>query len=183
MHELAHKCVEKRQQGEASKVTQALASRIRSLHSKLRKCLEEMYAWMAAADDDPHANVRLPESVVDGMLQGEPAPWHAGSQSSGVRLMFGRRSFMAFNDRQRCEEQLSVLPIERKRLVQWLEVMLQSVNERSRLIGEELGVHVAGGSSAPSRHGARQHGQLFWLQWHAGRLSMLLDEVEKKLQW
>lgn len=36
-----------------------------------QESLEEMHAWMAAEDDDPHADVRFPQSVVDAMLQGD----------------------------------------------------------------------------------------------------------------
>ena len=91
VHEIAQKTLEKHQQGEASKVTNALANKIKALHGKLRTSLEELYAWMAAADDDPQADVKLSESVVSDMLLGYPAPWHVGSQSYGLRLMLGRR--------------------------------------------------------------------------------------------
>lgn len=56
-------------------MTNALANKIRALHAKLRASLEELYAWMAAANDDPQADVKLSESDVSGMLQGNPAPW------------------------------------------------------------------------------------------------------------
>jgi len=174
--------MEKRQQGEASKATQALASKIRGLHTKLHNRLEELYSWMRGASEDEHANVRLDASEVDAMLRGEPAPWHAGSQSSGVRLLIGRRFHMAESDRQRCEEQLEVLPVEKRRLVQWLEIMLQRVRERVRVL-LEAGVHVDEGPIPQAWHLTRQHGELFMLRLHARKLELMREEVEKKFNW
>lgn len=189
MHELAQKAIEKRQLGETCQLTQALASKMRKLHLKLRSTLEEMYAWMEAESDDVDADVRLPQSAVDAMLQGDPAPWHVGSQSSGLRLMLGRRFFMARNDRERCLEQLSILPVEKKRLVKWLDAMVERVKESKEAVQSELSVHtqselcVHAGDGMPSYpwHLTRQHGMSFWLQWHASRLAAMQDEVNGKL--
>jgi len=101
-------------------VTNALANKIRALLGKLRASLEDMYAWIAHAADDPHADVKLSESLVSGMLQGNPGPWHVGSQSFGLRVMLGRHLYTADNDRQRCKEQLIFMPIEKKKPVQQL---------------------------------------------------------------
>jgi len=177
VHEIAQKTLEKHQQGEASKVTNTLANKIRALHGKLRVSLEELYAWMAAADDDPQADVKLSESVVSGMLQGNPAPWHVGSQSNGLRLMLGRRFYMADNDRQRCEEQLAVLPIEKKRLVQWLDIMRQRVQERIDALSDADIV------PSSSWQYTCQHGELHWLRWHGHKLVRMREEVDGRLKW
>lgn len=133
MHEIAQKTLKKHQQEEVSKVTNALANEIRALHGKLRASLEDMYAWMAPAADDPRADVKLSECVVSGMLRGNPGPRHVGSQSYGLRLMLGRRLYLVDDDQQRCEEQLIAMPVEKKRLVQWLDITRQQVQEHMML--------------------------------------------------
>lgn len=179
MHELAQRRNESEKLGPTSKVTIALGKKVSSLHARLRSTLEEMYAWMAAASDDPHADVRYPQHVIDGMLRKDPdpAPWHAGSQSSGVRLMLGRRFFMAESDLHRCQEHLLVLPIEKRRLMQWLEIMSARIDEHLSAIEGELPL----GPNEPW-HLIKQHGVQFWLRWHARRLAALTAEGRKQFR-
>jgi len=173
VHEIAQNTLEKHQQGEARKATNTLANKIRALHCKLCVSLEELYAWMAAAADDLQADVKLSESVVSGMLQRNPVPWHVGSQSYGLRLMLGRWFFMADNDRQRCEEQLAVLPIEKKRLVLCLDIMRQRVQEHIDALSDADTV------PSSSCQYTCQHGEVHWLGWHSHKLVRMREEVDE----
>ena len=172
VHNIAHMGMLKNHQGPASKETADLGKKIGRAHAHLRDKLQEMYVWMSAASDDPEEKVELPQGVVDGMLQGEPAPWHAGGAFSGPRLVLGRRFFVAVNDQARCDEQLSRLPVEKRRLMQWLQLMLHQIRERVQEHGPGIPPLSAPWCLAP------QHGAVFWLKRHERKLSAMVREVE-----
>ena len=54
----------------------------------------------------------------------------AGAWSGQVRGP-GRRFYMAESDLHRCQEHLSVLPVEERRLMQWLEIMSVRISDRA----------------------------------------------------
>ena len=180
VRQIAHLNQEKNHYGEASKETSKMVNDIKKEHAKLRDRLREMYVWQSAASDDPYERVELPQDAVKGMLQGEPAPWHVGGASSSLKLILGRRFFVAINDQARCEEQLSVLPVERKRMRQWLEVMLDLISGRIGVMEQhgqvQGGQHVAPWLLTP------QHGAVFWLKVHAKRLAAMLSQTNS-LKW
>lgn len=93
-------------------------------------------------------------------------------------MMLGRRFYMADNDRQRCEEQLIVLPIEKKRLVQWLEIMREQVQVRIHALMSEALIE----PSYPWQY-TRQHGELHWLGWHDHKLAGMRKEGDDRLKW
>lgn len=179
VHNIARLKREKDCHGETSKATSALWNAIRSEHVNLDGRLRDMYVWMSAASDDPSENVELPREVVQGMLQGEPAPWHVGGACSSLRLMLGRRFFVVTNDQARCAEQLAVLPLEKRRLVQWLLMMLD-------LISGHLGVMEEKEACSPIEGApwllTTEHGVSFWLKWHGKRVGTILSRVNE-LEW
>eukprot|EP00983_Pelagomonas_calceolata_P120248 1160687-Pelagomonas_calceolata.AAC.1 len=175
VHELAAEHLKKHRAGVSSKVTQAAESKIQALHRKLQVQLSEMYVWMAAAEGKPVSEVQLEEAIVSGMLLGEAAPWQVGGHASGVRMLFGRRLFMAQNDLARCREQFSMLEIEKSRLFAWLSTTLSHVRERLAVVQNGL-------TENEEPWGLTQeHGMKFWLRWHARRLRNLRKRAEKKL--
>ena len=132
---------------------------------------------MAAAEGKSVHEVELPDEVVSSMQKGEAAPWHVGSHAYGVCMLFGRRLFMAENDLARCKEQLSMMDVEKDWLCQWLEVTSARVNERLQEVKEKL---VEGGQLEPWQL-LKEHGLVFWLEWHARRLAGIRAEAQRQL--
>lgn len=173
---IAHLRREKNKQGEASKATADLGKAICREHKKLNGRLQDLYVWKAAASEDESESVELPGAVLQGMLQGEPAPWHLGGASSSLRLSLGRRYFVATNAQTRCAEQLSILPLEKRRLAQWLQMMLDLISGRIGVLEEACRPpHVEKASWLLTP----EDGLTFWLKWHAKRLAEILCHTKK----
>lgn len=108
------------------------------------------------------------------MLRGDAAPWEAGGQQSGYEMMLGRRYFMATNDMKRCEEQLQVLVVEKRRLASYFAHHIAKVDAAISSLGE-LDFEVPDSSLTVA------HGHLFTLKQHAQQFRAQQEEVRKEL--
>ena len=108
---------------------------------------------------------------VDDMLRGNPAPWHVGSQQSGMELMLGRKHFMATNDLKRCNEQIDIMAIEKVRLLRYLDRTISNANIAVAADGEHL--------QLPDHKLTVESGKLFRLKQHIMHLKAQKADASK----
>ena len=119
------------------------------------------------------------------MVEGTPAPWHAGSAGSSSVLRHGRLYYRTCNDLKRCVEQHGILAAEKMRLLKWLELILPRVRGAKAALLQErccmgAGVPFATESvlgKAPWELKA-EHGKVFWLEWNEQRLMNMQREAD-----
>ncbi|KAJ9507319.1 hypothetical protein QJQ45_006301 [Haematococcus lacustris] len=108
--------------GVADKDTRALARQSKAKMKHALQLLNELSLWDSLGTTQTPDEVRVTNSQLRGMVQGEPAPWEEECQSTpqGKVLFYGRQFLHLTSDSERCKEQLALLHVERARLSAWL---------------------------------------------------------------
>ncbi|KAL6748596.1 hypothetical protein V8C86DRAFT_2873784 [Haematococcus lacustris] len=108
--------------GVADKDTRALARESKAKMKHALQLLNELSLWDSLGTTQTPDEVRVTNSQLRGMVQGEPAPWEEECQSTpqGKVLFYGRKFLHLSSDSERCKEQLALLHVERARLSAWL---------------------------------------------------------------
>lgn len=137
---------------ETTREKKSMRQQVERLKRSIRSDLDDMYCWQrvdGAAD-------KVTEEHISAMLVSGEAPWGNTSASPGLSL--GKQYHRLNADRQRCEEELLNLEIERQRLKSWLEAATQRVAIALGTVGADSGKAIL----------LRQH-----LNWMQGQLAQL----------
>ena len=87
--------------------------------------MAEMYVWMCVGTDLSVEDVAYSAEQISQMYATGDAPWDA--TGVGTRLYFGKLYHRLTSDRARCQEELQILPVEKRRLRTWLDKMIMAV--------------------------------------------------------
>jgi hypothetical protein len=100
------------------------------------KLLDQLYLWMVIGTDRRVEEHKMTPEAVKAMLKTGEGPWEAGT---GAAIYWGKLAHRCRSDLARCEEELLVLCVEKRRLGQWAVRTLEAVERRIEVVGAGSG--------------------------------------------
>ena len=101
--------------------------KIKSVRIEVDKLLNELYIWTVVATSDSPEDVAHSSDTVDKMFVEGEMPWDEDAE--GTHLYLGRKFYFYDETRQRCDEELVRLPVEKRRLGNWLQDSLDIIEQ------------------------------------------------------
>ena len=112
--------------GVAGVESKNVMGKIKNARCEVDKLLSELYIWTVVGTDDSPDTVSLTSDVVDKMFADGSMPWD--EDADGTHLYLGRKFHFHASTRDRCDEELVRIPIEKRRLGNWLQDSLAIID-------------------------------------------------------
>lgn len=112
--------------GASSKEGQRLKKQEGARRERMYRTLEEIYVWKIRGTSRTMDEVRISEAEVKQMLEtGEP-PWQSFDHLA-AKLYWGKLFHRNASDLARCKKEMVDLPIQKQRLVAWLQARVSKI--------------------------------------------------------
>lgn len=105
--------------GVAGIESKGVLSKIKTARANVDKLVSELCIWTVVGTEDSPETVALSSDIVDKMFAEGEMPWDEDAE--GSHLYLGRKFCFDDSTRERCEEELARIPIETRRLANWLK--------------------------------------------------------------
>ncbi len=136
VHEIQDKRLRKTLAGPSTKEGKGLKKSIGRSKAAMLKLLAQLYLWkVLGTDARVEAHAMTPEAV-KAMLKTGEGPWEAGT---GAAIYWGKLAHRCRSDLERCQEELLVLCVEKRRLGQWAVLTLEAVARSVEVVGAGSG--------------------------------------------